>query len=117
MNNAWIKACALEDIPVLGARVVRRKEGDIAVFRNGDNEVFALRDKCPHKGGPLSQGIVFGKRVTCPLHGWTINLENGKAVEPDQGCAHSYPCKVEEGVVFLDPTPLATAGSAQEQAA
>ncbi len=117
MKNAWIKVCALEDIPVLGARVVRRQEGDIAVFRNGDNEVFALRDKCPHKGGPLSQGIVFGKRVTCPLHGWTINLENGKAVEPDQGCAHSYPCKVEEGVVFLDPTPLATAESAQEQAA
>ena len=77
MKNTWLKICALEDIPVLGARVVRRSEGDIAVFRNGENEVFALRDKCPHKGGPLSQGIIFGKRVACPLHNCAINLDDG----------------------------------------
>lgn len=117
MKNAWVKVCALEDIPVLGARVVRRQAGDIAVFRNEDNEVFALRDKCPHKGGPLSQGIVFGKRVACPLHNWAINLDDGKVVEPDEGCAHSYPCKVEEGVVFLDPAPRAMAKPTEEQAA
>lgn len=117
MKNTWLKVCALDDIPVLGARVVRRNEGDIAVFRNGENEVFALRDKCPHKGGPLSQGLVFGKRVACPLHNWAINLEDGRALEPDEGCTRSYDCKVEQGVVFLDPTPRATAQSAQEKAA
>lgn len=104
MENNWIKVCAIDEIPLLGARVVRRSEGDIAVFRTGDSEVFALRDKCPHKGGPLSQGIVYGKRVACPLHNWSINLESGNAVEPDVGCTHRFPCKVEEGVVFLDPT-------------
>ncbi len=117
MKNAWIKVCALEDIPVLGARVVRRDEGDIAVFRINENEVFALRDKCPHKGGPLSQGIVFGKRVACPLHNWVIELETGKAIEPDEGCTRSYPCKVEEGVVFLDPKPQAKIKSTEAQAA
>lgn len=113
MKNIWLKVCALEDIPVLGARVVRRDEGDIAVFRNSENEVFALRDKCPHKGGPLSQGIIFGKRVACPLHNWAINLDDGSVVEPDQGCTRSYPCKVESGVVFLDPTPRAEPAAQQ----
>ena len=117
MQNNWLKICALEDIPVLGARVVQRDEGDIAVFRNCADEVFALRDKCPHKGGPLSQGIVYGKRVACPLHNWAINLDDGSVVEPDAGCAHSYPCKVEEGVVFLDPTPQMLVAREDEQAA
>ncbi len=117
MENTWLKVCALEDIPVLGARVVQRKEGDIALFRTGENEVFALRDKCPHKGGPLSQGIVYGKRVACPLHNWAINLDDGSVVEPDIGCAHSYPCKVEAGIVFLDATLQATAISVEQQPA
>ncbi len=67
MSN-WRLICKLDDIPQLGSRVVQRQGGgDIAVFRNAGDEVFALHDKCPHKGGPLSQGIVHGKRVTCPL--------------------------------------------------
>lgn len=117
MNNTWLKICALDDIPKLGARVVARIEGDIAVFRSGENEVFALRDRCPHKGGPLSQGIVFGKRVACPLHNWVINLDDGSVVEPDIGCALRYPCKVEAGTVFLNPTPQATALATEEQTA
>ena len=117
MNNTWLKVCALEDIPVLGARVVQRNEGDIAVFRTGENEVFALRDKCPHKGGPLSQGIVYGKRVACPLHNWAINLDDGSVVEPDIGCAHSYPCKVEAGFVFLDATLQVMVISEEQQPA
>jgi nitrite reductase (NADH) small subunit len=117
MSDTWLKVCALDDIPVLGARVVKRTEGDIAVFRNGENEVFALRDKCPHKGGPLSQGIVFGKRVACPLHNWAINLDDGSVVEPDVGCALSYPCKVEAGTVFLNPVPQALARTVEEQTA
>ena len=117
MKTTWLKICALGDIPILGARVVRRSEGDIAVFRNGEDEVFALRDKCPHRGGPLSQGIVYGKRVACPLHNWVINLDDGSVVEPDIGCAHSYPCKVEDDVVFLDPTSRSDLVSEEEQAA
>jgi nitrite reductase (NADH) small subunit len=97
----WKRVCALEDIPVLGARVVRDPAGDICVFRNSDDEVFALDDRCPHNGGPLSQGIVHGRSVTCPLHGWKIELASGEAVAPDSGCTRSYPVKVEDGEVLL----------------
>ncbi len=83
--------CALDDIPRLGARRVRRADGvDIAVFRTADDRVFALLDRCPHKGGPLSQGIVFGDRVACPLHNWTIELSSGQAVAPDEGCTNRF---------------------------
>lgn len=101
----WIKIGELEEIPRLGARVVETDNGDIAVFRTADDEVFALRDKCPHKGGPLSQGIVHGKRVACPLHDWKIHLDSGEAVAPDEGCAASYPVKVEDGKILLSLTP------------
>lgn len=97
----WIEVGTLEDIPRQGARVVRTAEGDIAVFRTLDDEVFALRDKCPHKGGPLSQGIVHGKRVTCPLHGWNIGLEDGHAVAPDVGSCTKFEVKLENGQVYL----------------
>ena len=102
--NTWYKVAALEEIPLLGSRVVASECGDIALFRSAENEVFALRDKCPHKGGPLSQGIVFGKKVACPLHGWNINLEDGQAVAPDVGCAKSIPSKIENGEVVLQRT-------------
>lgn len=100
MDN-WFKVATVEEIPLLGSRVVTTEKGNIALFRTGASEVFALHDKCPHKGGPLSQGIVSGKKVTCPLHGWNIGLEDGNAVAPDVGCAHKYPVKVEQGVVYL----------------
>ena len=86
----------LEDIPRLGARVVRTPtHGDIAVFRTAEDRVFALQDRCPHKGGPLSQGIVFGTRVACPLHGWTVELADGCAVAPDRGCARKFEIRLE----------------------
>lgn len=97
----WIEIGTVEDIPLKGARVVKTGSGNIAVFRTGGDEVFALRDRCPHKEGPLSQGIVHGKRVTCPLHNWVLELADGQAVPPDEGCAASYPIKVEEGKLFL----------------
>jgi len=97
----WTRICAVEDIPRLGARVVRSRHGDIAVFRTAADEVFALADRCPHKGGPLSQGIVHGRHVTCPLHNWNIALEGGLAVAPDEGCSASYQVRVDNGVVFL----------------
>jgi nitrite reductase (NADH) small subunit len=97
----WIKIANLDDIPRLGARVLRTDTMDIAVFRTSTDQVFALRDQCPHKGGPLSQGIVHGTTVTCPLHNWNIDLASGAAQGPDEGCAQSFPVKVEDGVVFL----------------
>ncbi|MCP5233031.1 MAG: nitrite reductase small subunit NirD [Zoogloeaceae bacterium] len=102
MQTTWKQLCALEEIPVLGSRVVKgTKHGDIAVFRTSDDDVFAIHDKCPHKGGPLSQGIVHGRSVSCPLHNWKIRLEDGNAEAPDVGCSRSFAAKVENGTVFL----------------
>ena len=97
----WITIGKLEDIPKLGSRVITTADGDIAVFRTSDDQVFALRDHCPHKGGPLSQGIIYGHKVACPLHNWSIDLETGAAVAPDEGCSHSYPVEVKNGVVSI----------------
>ncbi len=99
--ETWISVGRIEDIPRQGARVVTTSTGDIAVFRTADDEVFALRDKCPHKGGPLSQGIVHGKRVACPMHDWKISLETGLAAAPDEGCAKRFPVRVVNGMVEL----------------
>jgi nitrite reductase (NADH) small subunit len=104
-NSDWVEVGRLDAIPKLGARVVRTPEGDIAVFRTADDDIFALRDRCPHKGGPLSQGIVHGRRVACPLHDWKIQLDCGKAVAPDEGCAASFPVRIEGGVIQLSLTP------------
>lgn len=107
--NDWTPICRLEDIPVLGARRIARAAGvAVAVFRSSQNEVFALLDRCPHKGGPLSQGIVFGNSVACPLHNWTIGLDDGCARSPDEGCVPRFACRVEDGQVMLDAQELAT---------
>jgi nitrite reductase (NADH) small subunit len=106
MSN-WKTICRVDDIPRLGARKVTRKSGgDIAVFRTADDKVFALLDKCPHKGGPLSQGIVFGESVACPLHNWTIGLADGCAHAPDEGCTPRFAVQVEHGIVRLDADEL-----------
>ena len=107
--NEWTVICRVEDIPVLGARRVARERGmDVAVFRNDADQVFALLDRCPHKGGPLSQGIVFGTSVACPLHNQTIGLDDGCAKAPDEGCTPRFSCRVEGGEVLLDAVELAT---------
>ena len=97
----WVEIGDVESVPRLGARIVRAAPGDIAIFRTGDDEIFALDDRCPHKGGPLSQGIVHGARVTCPLHNFVIELASGKAVAPDQGCARVHQVRVEAGKILL----------------
>jgi nitrite reductase (NADH) small subunit len=99
--SGWIEIGGLEDIPRLGARVVRRNGTNIAVFRTEDDEVFALEDRCPHRGGPLSQGLVHGCRVTCPLHNLVLDLKTGTAVAPDEGATRTIPVKLEEGRIFL----------------
>jgi nitrite reductase (NADH) small subunit len=98
---AWVEICALDEIPRQGARVVATGTGDIALFRTLDDAVFALDDRCPHKGGPLSQGIVHGHAVTCPLHNWVIDLASGEAAAPDRGCVRRIPARVEDGRVLL----------------
>ncbi len=105
----WKPICRVEDIPVLGSRRVARPQGmAVAVFRNDQDQVFALLDRCPHKGGPLSQGIVFGTSVACPLHNWTIALDTGCARAPDEGSTTRFAVKVEDGVVHLDGQELST---------
>ena len=102
----WVDIGAVEDIPLRGARVVKAPGGDIAVFRAADGTIFALRDRCPHKGGPLSQGIVHGHGVTCPLHNWVISLETGEAQGADKGCTPKIPLKIENKRVLIIPTGI-----------
>jgi nitrite reductase (NADH) small subunit len=105
----WMAVCALSDVPVLGARRVSRAQGlDVAVFRNEQDEVFALLDRCPHKGGPLSQGLVFERHVACPLHNWRIALDTGQAQAPDEGCTPHFSVKLENGQVWLDAAELSS---------
>lgn len=107
--SEWKPICRVEDIPVLGSRRVMRPLGmAVAVFRNDQDQVFALLDRCPHKGGPLSQGIVFGTSVACPLHNWTIGLDTGCARAPDEGSTPRFAVKVVDGTVHLDGKELAT---------
>lgn len=101
MSN-WVKVAPLEEIPKLGARVVRSKNVDIGVFRLEDDRIYAVNNSCPHKGGPLSEGIVYGDRIACPLHSWKINLVDGKADEPDVGETACFNTKIEDGVVYLE---------------
>ncbi len=98
----FIKVGKLEDIPILDSRVVKTPDANIALFRTRDDSVFAVRDECPHKKGPLSQGIVHGRSVTCPLHNWKIQLEDGQAMSPDVGCVQTFLVRVVHGVVYLD---------------
>ncbi|CAM3691970.1 nitrite reductase small subunit NirD [Roseateles saccharophilus] len=107
--NDWTRICSLQDIPVLGSRRVQRPAGmDVALFRNAADEVFALLDRCPHKGGPLSMGLVFGRSVACPLHNWTIALDDGCAREPDVGCTQAFQVKLDGDAVYLLQSELDT---------
>ncbi len=102
----WVKVAPLDDIQKLGARVVRTQDSageplEIGVFRLEDDRIFAINNRCPHKGGPLSEGIVYGDKIACPMHSWKISLVDGKAEEPDVGQTACFKTKVEAGVVYL----------------
>lgn len=101
MKN-WIDIAALEAIPRRGARLIKTTYGCVAVFRTAEDEIFALDNACPHKNGPLADGIVHGKSVTCPLHNWVISLESGEAQGADEGRVATYPAKVDAGRIMLD---------------
>lgn len=108
----WIDIGALDEIPVRGARVVKTLVGCIAVFRTGTNSAFAIEDKCPHKGGPLSQGIVHDTSVTCPLHNWVISLESGSALGADKGAVRTFALRIENARLYLDATTVSPAEAA-----
>lgn len=96
---AWVDVGGLDDIPRQGARVVATGRGDVAVFRTLDDSVFAVNDRCPHKAEKLSQGIVHGHSVTCPLHNWVIGLADGVVRAPDEGCVHRFAARLVDGRV------------------
>lgn len=100
----WIAICQIGDIPQRGARCIDTPRGKVAIFRTADDRVFAIDDRCPHRGGPLSQGIVHGASVTCPLHNWVISLESGQAEGADEGSVRTITLKVEDGAVYIDGT-------------
>ena len=106
MEKAWIDIGALDDIPRLGARVVKTPLGCFAVFRAENDEVYALDDRCPHKKGPLSQGIVHGRTVTCPLHNWVISLERGTPEGADEGQVRIFGVRVDAGRILIDADAL-----------
>ncbi|MEM8631829.1 MAG: nitrite reductase small subunit NirD [Pseudomonadota bacterium] len=103
---SWIDIGDIEEIPLRGARKVKTKLGCVAIFRTGETEVFATSNTCPHKAGPLAEGIVHDRKVTCPLHNWVFDLETGEAMGPDEGRIATYPVKVEAGRVLIDERVL-----------
>ncbi len=107
METNWIAIGSLCDIPRRGARCVDTPEGKVAVFRTQDDQVYAIDDHCPHRGGPLSQGIVHGTAVTCPLHNWVISLETGRALGADEGAVRTIPVRVEGELLFIALEALA----------
>ena len=99
--TTWTRVGSLEEIHRLGSRVVRTRDNDIVIFRTADDRLFAMHDRCPHKQGKLSQGIVHGTSVTCPLHNWVIGLDDGLAKDPDEGCVRTVPVKLDGRDVLL----------------
>ena len=108
----WLDVGALDDIPLRGARIVKTAQGCVALFRTAEVEVFATSDNCPHKGGPLCEGIVHGRSVTCPLHSWVFSLETGAAQGADEGQIATYPVRVEAGRIWIDATRLQSRSAA-----
>jgi len=108
MSTTWIDIAALDDVPQRGARLVKTVHGCVAVFRTGTDDIYALDNACPHKNGPLAEGIVHGASVTCPLHNWVISLETGVVQGPDEGQVATYPARVEDGRILLDVAFLRT---------
>ena len=108
----WTDIGALTDIPLRGASIVRTPAGCVAVFRTAEAEVFATSNTCAHKGGPLAEGIVHGRKVTCPLHNWVYSLETGEVQGADDGRIATYPIRVEDGRLLLDLDAVAAAQAA-----
>lgn len=112
LENIWTEVCHIDDIPSQGSRIVKVPNGCLALFKTASGDVFAIDDKCPHKGGPLSQGIVHDKFVTCPLHSWVFSLESGEAQGADEGRVKTTSVRVHDGRVELLLTNISTVENA-----
>lgn len=104
--NDWIEIGDVSAIPRRGARCVNTPMGKIAVFRTMEDQIFALENRCAHKGGPLVEGMVHGASVTCPLHNWVYDLETGKAMGADVGEVRTFAVRVVDGRILLAPDML-----------
>jgi len=104
MSNAiWIDIGPVDQLPAMGARTLPVQGGqEIAIFRTSTGSIHALANKCPHKNGPLSEGIVHDTSVTCPLHNWRISLLTGQALGEDKGCTPVIPVKIDAGRIYID---------------
>ena len=107
----WIDIGHIDDIPLRGARIVKTSLGCIGLFRTDVAEVFATSNSCPHKGGPLSEGIVHGQKVTCPLHNWVFDLNTGEALGED-GRIDTYTVRLDAGRILLDADAVANRSAA-----
>jgi nitrite reductase (NADH) small subunit len=102
IHGEWLDIGPVDQLPALGARTLLVKGGDeIAIFLTANGGVYALVNKCPHKQGPLSEGIVHDTTVTCPLHNWRISLTTGKALGSDEGCVPVIPVKIDAGRILI----------------
>ncbi|MEX3017595.1 nitrite reductase small subunit NirD [Gymnodinialimonas hymeniacidonis] len=108
---SWIDIGSIDDVPLRGARKLKTRLGCVAVFRTDTEEVFAASNTCPHKGGPLAEGIVHGQSVTCPLHNWVFDLNTGQA-QGEDGQIATYPVRVDAGRILIDGTALAARSAA-----
>lgn len=109
---SWIDIGHLDDVPLRGARLVKTRAGCIAIFRTAEAEVFAASNTCPHKGGPLSEGILHGTHVTCPLHNWVFDLNTGEAQGADEGRIATYPVRIDGDRILIDADAVAARSAA-----
>lgn len=108
VDQNWVRACRVDDVPERGGRCVVFDGREVALFRTSHGAVFAVENRCPHRGGKLAEGIVTGSQVICPLHNWKISLLTGEAVAPDRGCVQRYRADIRNGDVFVDLAPPST---------
>lgn len=102
MNMIDVRVGHISEFPERRGRVFRMGELELALFRLSDGEVKAVENRCPHKNGKLSEGIVCDHHVYCPLHDWKIDLADGLVQAPDEGCVATYPVTVDaSGYVTL----------------
>ncbi|GAB5435719.1 Assimilatory nitrite reductase [NAD(P)H] small subunit [Falsiruegeria mediterranea M17] len=107
--SQYIDIGTLEDIPQRGARVVRTPEGEIAVFRTADDQIFAIDEWLPGKAGPLSNGIQHGTCVTDPMRNWVFDLRSGVAQGADDGHLRVWDLYLQDGRIFLTSEVLGAA--------
>jgi len=96
-----IPLCPLDDIPLGLARTFQVGDEVVAVFRSRAGKVFALQNRCPHKGGPLADGMVIGEQVVCPLHAYRYQGATGECDQAGTCSLKTYPVEVRDGVVHL----------------